>query len=390
DEYSDKSSLTDYYVLSQSLASEDGKYELEIREFENEVSRIDNISLFAIDYPLGDNVGVTPEGKLWIYTNPISPISCVDQDGKDHLDEISTKDGEYFKCSKPGYLIVNFGRMNTPGFLKPSDQMGDGGGGGTWPPPKDPNPNRLASWSGAKGNIAYVDVIGENGEWQRVAKIYPRTRPVLSLVELSQYVNPNEDFKMKISWDQAYSTDHIAYYKFDDTQLSMTELLLYSAIHSDQGEINTLLNTSDNQRVELSPNQAIKLSFTALPDDYSKQRSFLLTAKGYYEKMETQSDQPADMARTHIPIMDQNYPNPFNLSTEIRFSLPDDAKVTLNIYNILGQNIKTLVDEEKSSGTHTIFWDGTDKSGAEVASGIYFYQLKAGDYKELKKMLLIK
>ena len=113
-------------------------------------------------------------------------------------------------------------------------------------------------------------------------------------------------------------------------------------------------------------------------------------AKGYYEKLIIPSDQPPDMARINTPNIAQNYPNPFNLSTEIRFTLPDDAKVTLNIYNILGQKVATLVDGEKQAGTHSIYWDGRDKSGSEVASGIYFYQLKAGEHKQLEKMLLIK
>jgi len=390
DEYNDKFSLTDYYVLSQSLASKDGKYELEIREFENEVSRIDHISLFAIDYPLSDNVGVTPVGKVWIYTDPISPISCIDQDGVDHLDEILTKDGEYFKCSKPGYLIVNFGKLNHPGLLKPSDQMSSGGGSGLDPPPKDPEFDRLATWPGPKGNIAYVDVIGENGEWQRVAKVYPRTRSVMSLVELSQYVNPNEDFKIKISWDQAYSADHIAYYKFDDSQLTITELELSSSTHSDEGDVNTLLDSNDDQRVVLSPDQAIKLSFTALPDDSSKQRSFLLEAKGYYEKLEVPAPDSSGVARINTPTMDQNYPNPFNLGTQIRFSLPEASKVNLVIYNILGQKVKVLLDEQMEAGHHSILWKGGDRNGKELSSGIYFCKIKTEKWVETKKMLLLR
>ncbi|MGB2697540.1 MAG: FlgD immunoglobulin-like domain containing protein, partial [Candidatus Zixiibacteriota bacterium] len=390
DEYNDKFSLMDYYILSQNMKNIYGKYKLEIREFENEVSQIDHLNLFSIDYPINQNIGVTPEGKVWIYSDPITPTSCVDQDGKDHLVEIMTKDGKYVKFNRPGYLIVNFGKMSIPGSLKPSDQMGSGGGTGLDPPPKDPDIERLAPKPGLNTNIVHVDVIGENGEWKNVAKIYPRTRSVLTLVELSQYINPNEDFKIKISWDQAYSADHIAYYRFDDANLTITELELTSATHSEKGAINTLLNTSDNQRVELSPDQTIKLSFSTLPEDTSKQRGFLFVAKGYYEKLVTPSDQPQDMARTHTPTMSQNYPNPFNLSTEIRFTIPNAAKVTLNIYNILGQKVATLVNEEKEAGTHTIFWDGRGKSGVEVASGIYFYQLKAGDFKELKKMLLIK
>ncbi|MGB2697691.1 MAG: C25 family cysteine peptidase, partial [Candidatus Zixiibacteriota bacterium] len=81
DEFNNKLSLTDYYLLSQLLKSKDGEYELEIREFENEVSRIDQARLFTVDYPLYEKIGVTTEGKVWIYSDPTSPISCIDQNG---------------------------------------------------------------------------------------------------------------------------------------------------------------------------------------------------------------------------------------------------------------------------------------------------------------------
>ena len=391
DDLSDKLSLTDYYVLSKDLKPKDDKYELEIREFENEISRIDDIKLFAIEHPPGQNIGVTPQGKVWIYSDPVSPISCVDQDGVDHLDEILSKDEKYFSSNRPGHLVVNFGKLRGTAFFKPSGQMASGGGGGTQPPPKEPPPGMRVSYSSpSSGNIAYVDVIGDSGEWENVAKLYPRTSPVLTLVELSQYVKLDEDFKIKIRWEQAYAADHIAYYRFDDNQLSIKELPLSSAAHSLEGDINAVMTSDDDQRAVLSPDQTIQLSFAALPEDSSKQRSFLFVAKGYYEKSPPPPASTQDMARTEIPKMDQNYPNPFNASTGIKFTLPEPANVTLNIYNILGQKIASLVDEEKPAGTHTVFWDGKDKNGAEVASGIYLYQIRAGDFKELKKMLLIK
>ncbi len=98
-----------------------------------------------------------------------------------------------------------------------------------------------------------------------------------------------------------------------------------------------------------------------------------------------------------IFALGQNYPNPFNLSTTIPFqagSLELGAMrpihITLKIYNIQGQLVKTLVDEDKSPGSYSIIWDGKDNSGKEVSSGIYFYQLKAGSFKDCKKLLLIK
>jgi hypothetical protein len=116
----------------------------------------------------------------------------------------------------------------------------------------------------------------------------------------------------------------------------------------------------------------------------------------------------------------QNYPNPFNPATSIQYTVgspkdPSDSQiktadgglvlseveglwtavgfsthVTLKIYNILGQKVRTLVDEPKGRGSYEVIWDGKDDLGRDVASGIYFYQLTAGDYKETKKMTLVR
>lgn len=95
--------------------------------------------------------------------------------------------------------------------------------------------------------------------------------------------------------------------------------------------------------------------------------------------------------------LSQNYPNPFNPSTTIpftvkgsQFTVHSPVSTTLKIYNIRGQLVKTLVDEEKAPGNYKIIWDGKDNSGKEVASGIYFYQLRTADYTSSKKMVLLK
>jgi hypothetical protein len=95
--------------------------------------------------------------------------------------------------------------------------------------------------------------------------------------------------------------------------------------------------------------------------------------------------------------LNQNYPNPFNPNTAIPFSLKvqgsrfnEPVHTTLVIYNILGQKVRVLMDEEKVSGDYMVFWDGKDEKGKEVSSGIYFYVLQFDDFKETKKMLLIR
>lgn len=86
----------------------------------------------------------------------------------------------------------------------------------------------------------------------------------------------------------------------------------------------------------------------------------------------------------------QNYPNPFNPSTTIRYSLPEHSKITIIIYNQLGQKVKTLVNQNQSAGNHQIDWDGKNEIGQSLSSGIYFYQLKAGDFIKTHKMVLLK
>lgn len=89
-------------------------------------------------------------------------------------------------------------------------------------------------------------------------------------------------------------------------------------------------------------------------------------------------------------VLAQNYPNPFNPSTTISFDLPKRAKVNLSVFNLLGQKITTLVNEEVSAGHHQVVWDGTDSGDNPVASGIYFYRLDTGTQSIVKKMVLLK
>jgi hypothetical protein len=83
--------------------------------------------------------------------------------------------------------------------------------------------------------------------------------------------------------------------------------------------------------------------------------------------------------------LSQNYPNPFNPSTVISYRLPVTSFVTLKVCDILGREVATLVNEEKPAGEYEVEFDGSN-----LPSGIYFYQLKAGEFAETKKMILLK
>ncbi|MBU0509752.1 T9SS type A sorting domain-containing protein [bacterium] len=99
---------------------------------------------------------------------------------------------------------------------------------------------------------------------------------------------------------------------------------------------------------------------------------------------EPQADLPIVSVPTEYRLY-QNYPNPFNPVTEIRFDLPEVARVELKVFNTLGQLVATLLSEERPAGVYTVSWDAS-----HAASGMYIYQLKAGGFVDAKKMALIR
>ena len=85
----------------------------------------------------------------------------------------------------------------------------------------------------------------------------------------------------------------------------------------------------------------------------------------------------------------QNYPNPFNPSTIIPYQLPTAAQVRLEVFNVLGQRVATLVNEERPAGLHAAAWDATNAAGQAVAAGVYMYRLTAGGEQHTRRMVLI-
>lgn len=86
----------------------------------------------------------------------------------------------------------------------------------------------------------------------------------------------------------------------------------------------------------------------------------------------------------------QNYPNPFNPVTSILISMPRTSQARLEVYNMIGQRLAVLIDQDLPAGTHRFEWDATDVAGKPVSSGVYLYRLSAGDFAETKTMTLLK
>ena len=115
-----------------------------------------------------------------------------------------------------------------------------------------------------------------------------------------------------------------------------------------------------------------------------------LHVAAYYKKGTTTGVISEHSAIPTQYALEQNYPNPFNPSTTIRFALPKTSRVRMMVYDILGREVRALVNSDLDAGTHHIVWDGKNNYGGQVATGMYIYRIEAGSFISTKKMMLLK
>jgi subtilisin family serine protease len=148
----------------------------------------------------------------------------------------------------------------------------------------------------------------------------------------------------------------------------------------------------------IPPEESIMVGFAvAAGNSLLDLKENVRSAKIKYYDLRTEVESPEEHLVPTDYSLGQNYPNPFNPATTIPFCLKvqgstfkDPLHTTLIIYNILGQKVRTLVDENKLPGRYVVIWDGKDEKCKEVSSGIYFYRLETSGFKETKKMILLR
>ncbi|MCK5050248.1 MAG: T9SS type A sorting domain-containing protein [Candidatus Cloacimonetes bacterium] len=196
---------------------------------------------------------------------------------------------------------------------------------------------------------------------------------VLSIggVQLDPPTNINiDDETGLLSWDAPTSRELTGYNVYLD---DMNTVLTFTT------DLQCLLTDYE----ELVSGQEYVAGVSAVYDDPGE--STIITINFIYAGTE------ADDALVDATILNGNYPNPFNPETTISFSVVQTSSlVNLDIYNLKGQKIKTLVNEILSAGNHSYIWNGTDEKGKSVASGVYLYKMKTGNYVLTKKMILMK
>lgn len=113
-------------------------------------------------------------------------------------------------------------------------------------------------------------------------------------------------------------------------------------------------------------------------------------AKSFANSDVEENSELVDSAIPEVFGLGENYPNPFNPTTLISYDLPEASQVTMTVYDMMGRQVKALVQEFQPAGNHSVIWNATNDNGTRMSGGIYFYQIKAGSFLQTHKMILLK
>jgi hypothetical protein len=196
-----------------------------------------------------------------------------------------------------------------------------------------------------------------------------------------------------IAWDKSFKIRYAAVASLLYSGFNITEWYLTSALHSIDGDVLQNLLYLDSGYSYVSPNAYLNLEFSPSPAQGSSTsiKDYIIEINGqviYLGSNKMKSMKVANPEQNTVPLkysLSQNYPNPFNPVTKINFSIPKQGFVTLKVYDMLGREIRSLVNETKQPGNYSV-----DFNGANLSSGVYFYRLESNDFTSIKRMVLIK
>lgn len=397
--------------ITPSFNNADSICSLSLRELNNDISSIDKIELKAIDHPAGSVVGITENKDVVIYfpvsiINPTNgelnniDITCnlqydslcrpVNVDSSDVIN--TSNDGKknnksdryYFKAKIIDYIVnetkkrKNKTDISVNSFNPIMDSLAvilDG--------------SHLPSIIGtAKDYAGTLNAFGSDQQYSSGEKKFARRENNSTIIipvgkdividSVCAVFNSNS----VISY---FCTVPIFYDGFYERQAD-----LYSAENFNYGDEKGNLLGIDGNYAILDNQADLNLCFSKpveqLPDGWI--RDYVLIVTGKYEKYDDKKTTDKFTNNKLIPKvfkLHQNYPNPFNPLTTIKYDIPTDSKVSIVIYDILGREVKNLLNENREAGYYEIKFDGSN-----YASGIYFYRINAGSFVQVKKMVLIK
>jgi len=192
----------------------------------------------------------------------------------------------------------------------------------------------------------------------------------------------------------------VIFIRFSDDEEYTGQTTYYDGMYNATGDIVNSLrqyyNDASYQQLIVNsflfpiPMENTILSYQDIyPRNYYLPYNEVTNPDGYNDEQGTEADND-EMILPTVTALEGNFPNPFNPETMIRFSLAREDRVSLDIYNLRGQRVRSVINGVYGAGDNSVVWNGCDEQGQPVSSGVYFYRMATADYSAVKKMLLLK
>ena len=370
--------ITDKYVLNKPPGIFDNYISLSIQEGMNDTTYFNSVKLYAVDHPRGTGVCVTENNEIAIFdSSTVKSVQYAELDGNDITsvikfdyngdlprplsDTLSNVFASYPKRTYGNAVISELRDNYGQNYTKCSDGL--------------------------------ITINTNNGN--TTSDFARRERNSITAIPITDiFGQPNINY-VNINW---YRGNEIKYIAIADLQYTATgfaiiELPLVEALDSNYVDELYKLQENDEYYMDVSPSKSIMLKFYdgSIPSD-NQIRDYVIEVNGRIGsflngdidkfkagKNTNSSTQPIKYK------LGYNYPNPFNPATKISYSIEKSGLTKLKIYDILGREIKTLVNEIKNPGEYTV-----EFNGSTLSSGVYFYKLESGSFSDIKRMMLIK
>lgn len=371
--------VTDYYHVQNIPLNTGNRVSFQIKEMEDEITYLSNLQLLTIDHSSNTKVACDVNGNVFSYKDNIAaPLTAVDNNGYNRLPELAEIDGIPFVSNESGFLVLTFENS-----LKNSGIEINAAKKQQCPDPAD---KKTVQEVEQDRSTMKVEVLDQTGEWIEFSTVPSRENSSKEIVMLPvQSTLNSETITVRMSWTGRYATDAVRQLAPADEKPQIAAVPISGFKLNSSDAANKWTGLSEETPLLLRKGDSFEFSFdTNEPIGPGTKRDFVIVATGKYEPDYAIYD---NLLPNTVALFN-NYPNPFNPTTVISYSLPKADKVKLEIFNILGQSIKVLVDGHQEAGLHRVEWNS--EANGSLASGIYLYKLTAGEFAETKKMMLVK
>lgn len=368
--------VTDYYLTGFRPLVENGIATFDIREIEVERSYIDQVTLLQVAVPVEFDLSVSSDGEIAL-VSPGIIIPYEAHAGDLNITSLILDDDQSYSGSGPLDLDIEIGE----------DHLGDSIVvdifllGGIKGPHGIPKPDGLAD------SFTPMRLAGRGGGGP-ASELTSAPRANGSVVSF-KLGNPGVgSLSLQLDWEDKATISKLTVSPVIPYDLNVASISPATVYLNDNERHHDELSREDGRFVQVMPGDILRMQFEGITDPPPGIRyEYVFKSTGYYTSFNDRGDRAL---LPDSPMLYPNYPNPFNPITNIPFALPASGHVTIEVYNVLGQNVRTLLDGQVSTGFHVIQWDGRSSSGSPVASGVYYVRMQSGETVTTRNMSLVK